>query len=239
MPHAFYYSLRDDRRNERPPDVGPNSPWWNDYKAYADYCRRLSWLMANGKQVCHFAILGRPVGLPWRAARVMFETQHDFNYLDTDTLRSQCTVSESGVVIRDMNYQALIVDGMEYVDSDVLAALKPLNDAGRVIAYADPVKSIERYAADAGALVRALDLIVFPDVTVTPSAPGLRYSHLKCGSSDVYVFANEGREPIDVKVLTSANPPREWWDPYAAKVLQNDPPDRLSVPPLQTRILLA
>ncbi len=27
IPHAFYYSLRDERVNERPPDVGPNSPW--------------------------------------------------------------------------------------------------------------------------------------------------------------------------------------------------------------------
>jgi hypothetical protein len=23
-PHAFYYSIQDDRRDERPPDVGPN-----------------------------------------------------------------------------------------------------------------------------------------------------------------------------------------------------------------------
>lgn len=238
MPHAFYYSLRGDRRNERPPDVGPNSPWWGEYKAYADYCRRMSWLMAYGRQVCHFAILGHPVGLPWRAARVMFETQHDFNYLDTDTLNRQCTVSESGVAIRDMNYQAVIIDGPEYVDSAVLEALKPLNDAGRVIAYKDPVKSIEQYADDAEALVRALDLIVFPDVTVTPLAPGLRYSHLICGTNDVYVFANEGRETIDVKVLTSANPPREWWEPYSAKIIKTDPPDRLMLSPLQAKVLL-
>ena len=29
IPHAFYYSVRGPRRDERPPDVGPNSPWWS------------------------------------------------------------------------------------------------------------------------------------------------------------------------------------------------------------------
>ncbi|MCA9886589.1 MAG: hypothetical protein KC708_26645, partial [Anaerolineae bacterium] len=44
IPHAFYYSVRGIRRDERPPDVGPNSPWWDRYRAYADSSRRLSWL---------------------------------------------------------------------------------------------------------------------------------------------------------------------------------------------------
>ena len=63
-PHAFYYSVRGDRRNERPPDVGPNNTWWDRYKPYADYCRRISWLNGVGKQVCDVAILGTATYLP-------------------------------------------------------------------------------------------------------------------------------------------------------------------------------
>ncbi|HEO71107.1 MAG TPA: hypothetical protein ENN80_07580, partial [Candidatus Hydrogenedentes bacterium] len=68
-PHAFYYSLEGPRRDERPPDVGPGNVWWDDYETFADYCRRMSWLLAQGTHICHFAVLGSTTKLPWRAAR--------------------------------------------------------------------------------------------------------------------------------------------------------------------------
>ncbi|MBK9388748.1 MAG: hypothetical protein IPN68_00655 [Bacteroidetes bacterium] len=49
FPHAFYYSVRGPRLNERPPDVGPNAAWWDNYKPYADVCRRLSWINTDSK----------------------------------------------------------------------------------------------------------------------------------------------------------------------------------------------
>ena len=81
-PHAFYYSVWGHRKDERPPDVGPNSPWWGDYKRYADYCRRLSWVNTDSRHVCPIAIVCASDELPWRAARVCFENQRDFNYLE-------------------------------------------------------------------------------------------------------------------------------------------------------------
>src|SRR5690606_39934544 len=42
FPHAFYYSVRGPRRDERPPDVGPHAAWWDRYGEYADACRRRS-----------------------------------------------------------------------------------------------------------------------------------------------------------------------------------------------------
>ena len=48
-PHAFYYSVRGPRQDERPPDVGPNAAWWEQYKPYADYCRRLRWLNTDSR----------------------------------------------------------------------------------------------------------------------------------------------------------------------------------------------
>ena len=57
LPHAFYYSIRGPRFEERPPDVGPNSPWWDNYKTFADYCSRLCWLNADSICVVPTAIL--------------------------------------------------------------------------------------------------------------------------------------------------------------------------------------
>ena len=70
IPHAFFYSIRGPRFDERPPDVGPNASWWNKYKEYADGCRRLSWLNTDSKQVCHLAILCEATFLPDKSAKI-------------------------------------------------------------------------------------------------------------------------------------------------------------------------
>src|SRR5690625_7776347 len=57
-PHAFYYSIDGDRRSqERPPDVGPNNHWWPFYKQFAQYMKRLSWLMTDSTNITTVAVL--------------------------------------------------------------------------------------------------------------------------------------------------------------------------------------
>ena len=82
VPHAFYYSVRGPRRDERPPDVGPNSPWWADFKRFADYCRWLCWLNTDSRHVCEIAILCESNQLPWRTAKILQQNQLDFHYLE-------------------------------------------------------------------------------------------------------------------------------------------------------------
>ncbi|MEZ4560280.1 MAG: hypothetical protein R2854_28225 [Caldilineaceae bacterium] len=72
--------VRGIRRDERPPDVGPNSPWWDRYRAYADSSRRLSWLNTDCEHQCDIAILGEADFLPWRWPRLL-QHQRDFNYV--------------------------------------------------------------------------------------------------------------------------------------------------------------
>ena len=237
IPHAFYYSLRGERRNERPPDVGPNSAWWESYEDYADYCRRLCWLLATGSHVCHFAILGGAERLPWCAAKALFQSQRDFNYLGRDTLLSDCAISATGVAIRDMAYRGLVIDGPEYASPELLSRLKPLIDAGRVVAYGDPVPEVPQVAANAQSLVAMLDKWGPPDVTASPKALGLRYIHVRHSDSDLYLFANEGPEAIDVDVRVAASGAGEWWDPQAAALIEDTPSNRLVLDPLTTRVL--
>ena len=95
MPHAFYYSVRGIRRDERPPDVGPNSAWWDDYRPWADATRRLCHINATHAPVCEVAILGRSTELPWEAARTLLQHQIDFHYIEPEDLMS-LTESLSG-----------------------------------------------------------------------------------------------------------------------------------------------
>jgi hypothetical protein len=238
MPHAFYYSVRGPRRDERPPDVGPNNTWWGEYKPYADYCRRMSWLVAQGTQICDVAILGTATRLPWRAARALLEHQRDFNYLDRDTLLLNCNVTADSVRIREMAYKAVVIDGEGYTDEAILAKLEPMTGAGRVVAYVDAAPGIGVLAPDAESLVARLAEIAPPDVQVTPPQRGLRYLHLRHGDADMYVFVNEAQGALRAKVTVSVNgSDHEWWDPHTARIVTPAEADSLQLPPYQARIL--
>lgn len=81
FPHAFYYSVRGIRRDERPPDVGPHSPWWPDFATFARYCARLCWLNTDSEHVCEVAILEQNGIFPWEPAKALLQNQVDFDYL--------------------------------------------------------------------------------------------------------------------------------------------------------------
>ena len=81
VPHAFYYSVRGARYDERPPDVGLHSAWWDDrFTQFARECQRLCWLNTDSEQVCYVGIQG----VSWQAAKICFENQIDFNYILQD-----------------------------------------------------------------------------------------------------------------------------------------------------------
>ena len=236
IPHAFYYSTRGKRRDERPPDVGPNNVWWDDYKTYADYCRRISWLLAEGEQQCTTAILGTPIHLPWNAAKVLFENQHDFNYLDTNTLLSRAKVTGDGISVGAMNYTTLIVDGEEALTPEVMEVLKPLFDAGRVVAYKAEVAGVSQ-SADEVSLMAELDTRVKPDVQLQPVNPNIRFHHVLHGDTHLYFFTNEGPDLVDVLLTVSAQGATVWWDPETAEIVQDLSSTQLALKPYTSRVL--
>ncbi|MFH1006271.1 MAG: glycosyl hydrolase [Candidatus Latescibacterota bacterium] len=97
-PHAFYYSIRGTRAHERPPDVGPHNLWWKHYRLLAEYTKRLCALLTDSQQVCELAILGRHNQLPWEPAKVLFQHQRDFNYLE-DRLLARAVPAEGRIQI--------------------------------------------------------------------------------------------------------------------------------------------
>ncbi len=74
-PHAFYYSIRDQRAGERPPDVGMHNAWWLHYRLFADYTSRLCGLVTDSEQVCQVAVLSTNNRLPWRRQSGSFNTR--------------------------------------------------------------------------------------------------------------------------------------------------------------------
>lgn len=190
VPHAFYYSVRGIRRDERPPDVGPNSPWWDRFPEFAARCKRLSWLNTDSAHICHTAILGASDHLPWQAAKILFQQQRDFNYLEERHLWEDAQVDASGIQLGGMHYAALILDQPPHPAAGPALAL--LEESGRLI----------RHAADisAGELIARLDALVAPDLIATPASPALRLRHIRKDGRDVWMLFNEERAPFTTRI---------------------------------------
>jgi hypothetical protein len=111
IPHAFYYSVRGPRRDERPPQVGGvGCSWWDRFGPFADHCRSLSWLNTD----CG---------------------QRDFNYLETALLEKVAEVDNDGIHIAGISYRLLIVDGTISQGHVIRSKLALLESAGRVIHF--------------------------------------------------------------------------------------------------------
>ena len=226
-PHAFYYSVRGPRIDERPPDVGPNSAWWSEYPSFAKAVQRLCWLNTDSTQVCELAILGRNDQLPWRAAKVCFQNQRDFNYLEARHLWEDAKVNSPGIRLRGMHYRAIIVE--DSPPDEAARALATLEKAGRVIRWTP--------ASPEAGFVGRIDELVKPDVRVAAASPDLRVRHVLKARTHYYILFNEGEQELEV-TLELAPKGRRWLlDPYAETAVPQPADEPLRLPRHAIRVL--
>jgi hypothetical protein len=188
FPHAFYYSVRGVRVDERPPDVGPHSPWWGRYREYAQESRRLSWINTDARHLCHLAILGRADHLPWRAAKTCFCNQYDFNYIEERDILEKASIDTEGLHLAGMTYTALILE--HDPRPEVMAALEPLALAGGVIRYQEEAPPED--------LLKWLGEKAEKTLLVTPESPALRVRHLEKGGLDYFLLFNEEHKTLEL-----------------------------------------
>jgi hypothetical protein len=193
-PHAFYYSIRGPRVDERPPDVGPNNVWWDQFKSFADATSRLCWLNTDSKHICDVAILGLNDYLPWESAKVCFQNQIDFNYLEARHLWEDAIVDEKGIHIQGMLYKALILqlDGPQQAKD----ALEKLRQSGRLIIW-NEINGEEN-------LLKNLNPLIQKDISISPRNKDLRFRHVQKNDADFYILFNEGEDQIQTTFDFSA-----------------------------------
>lgn len=190
IPHAFYYSIRGPRRDERPPQVGPNAPWWDYFKPFADACRRLSWLNATSEHVCEVAILTSD-RCPWWAAKQLFERQHDFNYLENRLLLDgTATATADAISVGPMRYRSLLVEDETLLAPAVREKLVPFEAAGHVaVGEADVLAAIERLGR--------------PDLIFDGAHAGIRVRQLRRDGERLFLVFNETGEALNDAPLSS------------------------------------
>ena len=179
VPHAFYYSTAGKRKEERPPDVGPNNIWWPHYRRISDYIKRLSFLMTDSVNGARVAVLVDNNRVPYREVACLYENQIEFNYLPV-ALLPECEVKEGRLCIREYAYDIVL---------DVYGLLE---------------ENTERKEQLSGVCVSTCaqecclpDLrSVFTDVP----CPYLRAVCLKKWGTQMVLFSNEGEETVRTEV---------------------------------------
>jgi len=219
-PHAFYYSVRGPRIDERPPDVGPNNVWWPEFKPFADATSRLCWLNTDCIPVCELAILGLNDYLPWQAAKVCFQHQRDFHYLEARHLWEDAKVTEEGIEIAGMHYKALIVEIEP--PGQAQPSLEVLEKAGRIIRWREGSKEEE--------LVQKIDRLISPDVQVSPHTPDLRVRHVIKHGIHCYLIFNEGERDTTADFALSTQGKRHLLDAETGRIRSIDGSTLLSIP---------
>lgn len=212
IPHAFFYSIRDDRGSERPPDVGPHREYWDDYKEITDYIKRLCALNCDSVNVTDVAIMCDEETLSWQAAKPLYENQIEFNYLERELI-PELTLLNGAAHIRGYAYRVIITD--RKWDAETEAFLTAFTAAGgKVIRYDS------EHEADYVSAVRSASNTT---ISVRNYNPYLRMTRIRKYDHELILFTNEGEETINT-VIGTPRPVIERWDAEDGSITSIDAP---------------
>ncbi|MCU0457063.1 MAG: hypothetical protein MUE74_12235, partial [Bacteroidales bacterium] len=247
IPHAFYYSIRGPRFEERPPDVGPNAAWWKDYKPYADACRRMSWLNTDSRHVCDVAILCEATWLPDVPAKILYQNQKDFNYLEIRHLWEDVKVSGKGVQIAGMTYKAVILDTLSHIPDAAIPVLKKIARKKHLIVQSgSPLTPFMQGALmykTGEDLLNAVKKFSVPDFALSVPSPGIRYRHVEKDGDHYYMIFNEDEKEVKTGyrlpiAIGTAPGSRVWIDPYTLLTIEAKDKEVVDFKPHEMKILM-
>ena len=109
IPHAFYYSVSGKRKDERPPDVGPNNIWWKYFDTISTYIKRISCLMTDSANKARVCVLCENRNMPTEEVIPLYENQVEFNYVPYSAVRDE-NIKDGKLRIGDNVYEYAFCD---------------------------------------------------------------------------------------------------------------------------------
>ena len=216
-PHAFYYSIREDRGDERPPEVGLNNPFWPEYRKMSDFIKRMCYLNTDSYNCAQVAILCGADTLSWRIAKPLFSNQIEFNYLEAELL-PECKIADGKISIAAQKYSVLIAEPEDYesLNEKEKTLLKEFEQSGGKLLIADA----ENYSNNTVIVRNDQELLQFvfnsiqKELTFSGDIYDLRCSHIVKDGKDIIILTNEGMEPISVSLKPGEFRAISLWNPY-------------------------
>ncbi len=123
IPHAFYYSIRGARKNERPPDVGPHNIWWEHYEKISTYMKRISYIMTDSRNEARVAVMCENRDMRIDRVKELYQNQIEFNYLPYSDFTADM-VAENCLTVGENAYEFIYCD-----DKNAISGIKKINGA--------------------------------------------------------------------------------------------------------------
>lgn len=219
-PHAFYYSIRGTRYEERPPDVGPNNLWWPYYKHISTYIKRMCWLLTDIINVTSIAVLCEEDHLPWAIVKPLFENQIEFNYLQEDLFIQESTKVKDGcILINQQSYRVLVIEDSSLITGSNREKVQDFIDQGGHVILHNPSSSYKELTGvvdikNTYDIIKTLDTLVGRDVSFSSRCKDLRLTHVVKEGLHFYLLVNEGEELVSANMTIDATGAAEQWDPW-------------------------
>ena len=191
VPHAFYYSVTGARKEERPPDVGPNNIWWPYYRQFSDYMKRLSYLMTDSVNGAKVAVLCHNNQVPYKEVAALFENQVEFNYLPI-ALLPECKVEDGRLCIREYQYEAVLNVTNAAWDKALYDAI---GQESGVQVFHSSQELLDTIEENAGQYFK------YAGLHIGEVCKNLRVSILQKLSTQMYLFSNEGQDALETDVI--------------------------------------
>ncbi len=252
VPHAFNPKWPDE---DCPPFYyarGHNAQWVH-FRRWADHTNRVCWLLRKGRFVAD-AIVLYPAESRWVGPHepvedveaALQQVQVDFDIVPYElwTDPQRCRIDGRRARIEQVDYQVVVLPGVEFIPVAVLERLEAFADAGGIVIASKrlPDRSCDRGGDDAvRALVKKLwpkegrsrtflattpgDLKAIlrtghhaPDVVFRPTHGDLRVLHRVRARADLYFVSNESiGETVEGELALPGTGRPEWWDPMTGR----------------------
>lgn len=221
-PHAFYYSIREERRDERPPDVGPNNIWWPEYAQFSRYIKRMSWLMTDSKNGADVAVLAGAAYLPWKIVKPLYESQIEFNYLEESLLCHSCQCKDGALEIADYRYKAVLIEESHRLSAESWIKLEAFQEQGGLIIELSGdqgnTPNIGQLRIDqAEKIPAALAHTLAVEFVLEPASESIRISRVNKDGIWFYTIVNEGENAYEGALLTKHLGHAEIWHPWTGE----------------------
>lgn len=223
VPHAFYYSVAGARKEERPPDVGPNNIWWKHYRRFSDYMKRLSYLMTDSMDGARIAVLCDNNRVPYKELAVLYENQIEFNYLPI-ALLERAQLRNGKLCIAGYEYEAVLNVTDKSWNEKLMKLQEKSADSRRLCLVSEAEELLNEEA--------------FRAVQTDKAVPTLRATKLQKQGVTMYLLANEGEQELctrvqfaEVKPLAALN----LWN-GSCKAIENNA--ELCLQPRETMLIL-
>lgn len=221
-PHAFYYSIRGERRDERPPDVGPHNIWWRDYAQFSRYIKRMSWIMTDSVNGARVAVLAGAADLPWKIVKPLYEGQIEFNYLEESLLCNSTACKDGGLEIAGYRYKAVLVEDGRRVSTEAWRVLEAFAGQGGLVVELSSdgpgTRNIGQVqVGQAEKITQVLASSLGRDIALEPASDSIRASRVTKNGIQFYVLVNEGEAGYEGTLQLQQSGYAECWRPWTGE----------------------